>query len=337
MDPLAARAARVIGNSCLRASVAGNVIYPQATFPFEGKTDLIASGRWLSYGGVEHSTFLVYNLRSCSHPFPFRSLQYTSKSSQTPSSRFPPGGISHTGSKTIKHQSSERATSPLVEKDSSNNLARKVRQIKDAPRFPDLEKKYVWRAQALHDGDISPTVSGNASTAVDESAVGESGSDRRVRPVDLAMVTRSDSVNSYPVPSFLESTVEQLKLLENVAVELLTHSQHDGWTVPLSVLADEDGEIVANLLNVTGDEASQMRRAAVFAFKYENEHVCAVVIEASPPHTKIYATTGHSADEVWDTLKCATVDFVSGTHDPELAEDLSAAIRWIFGVDELDH
>lgn len=45
-DEAAWRAAMLIPGSCLRASVAGREIYPQAAFPFEGVTDLIATGKW---------------------------------------------------------------------------------------------------------------------------------------------------------------------------------------------------------------------------------------------------------------------------------------------------
>lgn len=45
MDPIAWRAAAQIGASALKASVMGQSIYPQAFFPFEGKTTLIAAGK----------------------------------------------------------------------------------------------------------------------------------------------------------------------------------------------------------------------------------------------------------------------------------------------------
>jgi hypothetical protein len=135
MDPIAARAARIVGNSCLRASTAGKPIYPQARFPFEGKTNLIASGRWLSHGGVPKSTFLVYNLRSCSHPFPFRSLQYTTKGTQprpklqslvTPSPVEP---------RIQKSPAPEVNNPALVENDPSSKLAGKRRP----PSFSSTE------------------------------------------------------------------------------------------------------------------------------------------------------------------------------------------------------
>jgi hypothetical protein len=76
LDPVAWRAALHVGTSALKASVSGQTVYPQGFFPFEGRTTLVASGKWLSFGDRSNATFIVYQLRSCSHPFPFRSLRY---------------------------------------------------------------------------------------------------------------------------------------------------------------------------------------------------------------------------------------------------------------------
>jgi hypothetical protein len=81
MDPHAWRTAVHVGTSLLKGSVSGQGAYPQAYFPFEGQTDLIASGKWLSFQDDPRATFIVYSLRSCSHPFPFRSLRYDVKDS----------------------------------------------------------------------------------------------------------------------------------------------------------------------------------------------------------------------------------------------------------------
>lgn len=76
LDTIAWRAALHVGTSALKASVAGQTVYPQGFFPFEGAKTLVAAGKWLSLGDQVQATFLVYSLRSCSHPFPFRSLRY---------------------------------------------------------------------------------------------------------------------------------------------------------------------------------------------------------------------------------------------------------------------
>ena len=230
LDPIAARAARIVGNSCLRASTAGLPIYPQARFPFEGKTNLIASGRWLSHGGVPKSTFLVYNLRSCSHPFPFRSLQYTTKGTQ-PRPKLQKQTRSPTEDPKFQRlPAPESKDSALVEKDASSKLAGKTKQIREVARFPDLERKSIWRSMRLTaEESAAEHVSPGAST-IDSVAVGETGSERRVRPVELSIVSGKNSSKPESIPLFLRDTVQGLQQLKGLTVELLTNSQDDGWT-----------------------------------------------------------------------------------------------------------
>ncbi len=330
MDPVAARAARIVGNSCLRASTAGLPIFPQARFPFEGKTNLIASGRWLSHGGVPQSTFLVYNLRSCSHPFPFRSLQYTTKGMPPRPKLQSPATSSPASPRTLNLPAPEVKNPALVEKDPSSKLPSKTRQIREAARFPDLEKKSIWRSVRLISEEATGRLVGSGAPPIESTAVGEPGSDRRVRPIDLAIAAEKASGKPASIPLFLRVTVEDLKHLKGLTVELLTQSQEDGWTVPISVLANDDGEVAPELMLDCPDHGLRMRRATVFAFKRESEHICAVVIESEPPHTKIFTTTGHNQDEVWVTLRCAAVDFSKGARSDTLDSPLSELIEWVF-------
>lgn len=71
-------AAELIGHSCIAASANKELVYPKAVFPFEDTTDLRVSGKWLPFGGNERGVFLVFKILSCSHPFPFDTLRYTS-------------------------------------------------------------------------------------------------------------------------------------------------------------------------------------------------------------------------------------------------------------------
>ena len=177
-DPVAAHAARIIGASCLRASTSGQLIYPQAIFPFEGTTDLIASGKWLSHGDVPRSTFLVYSLRSCSHPFPFRSLQYNT-AGRTSGPNSPSAGASTRDSTTANRRAAPNSKDQsLVERDASNHLSRKTNYFKEAPRFPDLDKKPIWRNKLLFTEATDESVWGSTGRSVDSAAVGDAGSDR---------------------------------------------------------------------------------------------------------------------------------------------------------------
>lgn len=321
LEPSAWRAAAHIGASILRASVANQPIYAQALFPFEGKTTLAASGKWLSFAGQPRATFLVYNLRSCSHPFPFNSLRYEVKGDRpkSPSPETRPS-CSNVGEKWASPKGAEDQS--IVEHDPSSNLAPRTRSFQIEPRFPDLAPKSIWKNRALSQENRAPRWKSNA-TPSESAAVGEPGSVRRTRPLDLAFLATDEFRRSQSIPEFLRGTVLQLRLLQGVSVELLTESDHDGWSVPVSILTDEDGEIASQLFVSAHDGCSRLRRASVFAFKRGERHVCAVVIESDPAHIKCYPSTGLDPHEIWQMLRCAVADFLKSPNNER--EDISFA------------
>ena len=329
LEPAAWRAAAHVGASILKASVANQAIYPQALFPFEGKTTLVASGKWLSFADQPRATFLVYNLRSCAHPFPFRSLCYAAKGGR-PKPPHPERGdanANHTwaSAKDAKDQ-------PIVEHDPSNNLEPRTRSFQVEPRFPDLTPKSIWKSRNISLEDRAARKKSKAAP-VESAAMGEPGSERRTRPLDIALLTSPDFWESELIPEFLRDTVFQLRFLQGMTVVLLTESIHDGWTVPISILIDEDGEIDNSLFIVEPDGRSRLRRASVFAFERGKEHARAVVIESKPVHRKLYLTTGQDSAEVWKTLRCAAVDYLKGSDRQQEDTDFSDLIHWIFGID----
>ena len=322
MDPIAWRAALHIGTSALQASLAKQSVYPQAFFPFEGKTTLIASGKWLSFGEQPQSTFIVYNLRSCSRPFPFRSLRYESKGNRPVHSQS--GQVGSSQSSMHPRQSARDAqTQHLVEQDASNTLASKTKHIHSEPRFPDLQKKPIWKSKPLTAENQTSLATAAASIA--QTSVGESGSERRIRPVDLSVRSQSDRS---PAPEFLQDAVEQLMQLQGIHVELLTESEEDEWTIPITMLSNEDGEVDLNLCIEETENYLRLRRTAVFSLTRENEYVSVVFIEASPVHIKLYPTTGNDPAEIWHTLKCAAGDFICGRKSENT--NITELINWVF-------
>ena len=306
MDPIAWRSAAQIGTSALKASVAGQLIYPQAFFPFEGKTTLIAAGKWLSFAGQEKATFLVYNLRSCSYPFPFRSLRYEVKNSRA-RPLMPDSATNDHLSNSKSAGAKDALNQSLIDKDPSNNLASKVRAIRFEPRFPDLTGKPIWKSTNL----TGPTNAAAANSAsVELAAVGNPGSERRVRPVDLAVIMSSASWEPNSMPKFLQSTVEEIRLLKGFNIALLTESADDGWTVPVTVQADADGEIDPRLFMEEAKGMSRLRRASVFALSRGGRHIFATAIEAAPVHVMLHATTGQDFEEIWHALQNASFDFL---------------------------
>jgi hypothetical protein len=134
---------------------------------------------------------------------------------------------------------------------------------------------------------------------VEDAAVGEPGSEHRTRQLDLALLATPELGASQQIPEFLRETVFQLQFLKGIAVTLLTESCLDGWTVPISILSDEDGEIDSQLFVMEPDGSSRLRRASVFEFKRGEEHICSVVIESEPVHRQLYPTTDQDSAEVW--------------------------------------
>jgi hypothetical protein len=331
LDPVAWRAALQIGSSILKSSVAGQRVYPQTFFPFVGKTTLVASGKWLPVGDRPDATFIVYNLRSCSHAFPFRALRYDTKGDHRNTRQ---GGQSRTGQEDVRQRRAAKDLSrqKLVERDASNNLESRVKPYRLEPRFPDLLKKTVFKRQsALPERDAQP-VHLVGGSAVAEAAVGEPGSEQRIRPVDLAAITTPEAVKHLPAPAFLAAAVDELMQLQGIDVELLTRSGEDGWTVPIAIFANEDGEIDAGLFVEDGSAETHLRRIAVFALRRDAEHVSAVFIEAAPVHVKLYATTGKGPDEMWRTIGNAAADFIHRRES--LGAVFAKEIRWIFDITE---
>ncbi|AMP07514.1 hypothetical protein [Collimonas pratensis] len=304
LDPIAWRAAMHIGTSALKASVARQTIYPQGFFPFEGTTTLAAAGKWLSLGDRAEATFLVYSLRSCSHPFPFRSLRYkvqnvfSRANSKSPRQSLIQGSVSDAPQQVI------------VERDASNSLAPKTIQVRLEPRFPDLQKKPVWKDKVLATTDGVGRTGGRVGQAVESAAVGEPGSEQRIRPVNLDVLLNTDPAKRDSIPQFLCDAVEALSVLDGLDIDLLTDSDEDGWTVPITALSDEDGEIDLRLSVSSDGGVPRLRRASAFGVRRGQVHVSVVFIESSPLYIKVYATNGKNLDEVWETLHKAGVHYL---------------------------
>jgi hypothetical protein len=322
LDSDAWRAAVNVGTSLLKASVLRQEIYPQAHFPFEGVTTLAASGKWLSFSGQPRATFLVYSLRSCSHPFPFRSLRYNVTTRRIAQTRSAQNGTPVPRIVKSPRRSSDQQ---LVEEDASEKFTRQVHPIWAVRRFTDLTTKTIWKNRVL---SVPSTGAAIVTTTANDtnSAVGDTGSNRRVRSVDLQIKTEKES--EFPVPDFLKEIVDELKVLKESRVELLTESDEDGWTIPIAVLANEDGEIDVDLFIATSENQLRERRVAIFSVEWEMERVRIVAIESSPVHMKLYLPSDNDEKNLLDTTHCAAADFIS-TREPK-TENVAGLIRRVF-------
>ena len=159
---------------------------------------------------------------------------------------------------------------------------------------------------------------------------------QRTRALDLALLATPEFWKSQLVPEFLRDTVFQLRFLQRVSVELLTESVYDGWTVPVSILTDDDGEIASQLFVWAPDGSSRLRRASVFAFARGKQHVCAVVIEATPVYRKLYPMTYQQPPNIWQALRYTAADFLRSPFGEQESFGFVDQVHWSFDL-QLPH
>lgn len=257
LDTRARHAAAGIGASLLRPVPEGVYdLYPQCFFPFEGATALEASGKWLSLGEQPHATFMVYRLRSCSHPFPFRALKFRNAGTKRRRS-VPQSGNSNDPSEPRRRYGAPDAQgATLRERDASSALAPRPRRLVRELKFPDLVDKPIWSEAAIN-RKAPAAVGAPKTTAVDDVAVGAPGSSARVRPITLVEAMGQPS----GPPNFIKPAIERLARLKRLKAIVLTASLEDGWSVPIPYEVDAEGEISPRAFTVDG---GRLRRVAAF-------------------------------------------------------------------------
>ncbi|MES3009766.1 MAG: hypothetical protein V4738_03220 [Pseudomonadota bacterium] len=273
-------AAAMVGHSILKCAASGTPMYPQTVFPFEGKTTLSASGKWLSFGGKPNQTFIVFSLRSCSAEFPFKSLRYELKGGPRKRLKSPGQDPSVASSQTRKVVKGAKTGSDLVEQDASSHLAPKLRSY-PSDKFPDLREKFIKQAESKSAEADATTLGGSAAT-IQSVSVGEGASNKRVRPIDLVEALRTASERNQPIPEFLREPLDYLSKQSEVGHALLTDAGPDGWTVPMPWLADADGEINPDSHQQLPDGSYNPRRLCVLRIEHGSRSFHLALIEDSP-------------------------------------------------------
>ncbi|MFZ6820555.1 hypothetical protein [Undibacterium sp. Ji22W] len=299
-------AAVQISTSILAASLNRQEIHPQGLFPFEGFTVLVAAGKWLSFEDNPRATFIVFNLRTCSHPFPFRSLRYEAKKKSDEANNSTPTSAS--SNTQIRRAAKDSINQNLVERDASNSLASKSKPIRLAPRFPDLTKKSIWKNKVLLDSEDLKCGYVTTASSVQNTSVGEPGSEQRIRSIDLTVLLNKDLSKHQPVPDFLKNVVSELMQLTDLTVELLTGSEEDGWTVPISIFSDEEGEIDLKLFIEDDSRGLRPRRVAIFSIKDSTKHFSAAIIEFTPTYVRVYDDHCMHIDHI---LSIVSADYIN--------------------------
>lgn len=297
------RAAVLVGTSILKASTTQQPIYPQAIFPFEGKTSLTIAGKWLSFEGQKNATFLAYSLQSCDYPLPFDSLRYEVSDSRPKAPRQQgnsPHDDTSSGNESDKRFMAESTgDNNLKERDPSSQLAPRTQTYREPPKFTDMIPKQVWRTRSLQPKELMEFMrSKRKSTHF--GALGEAGSTDNVRQIELAQLSQYETDDIGFSSQFLKDLVLELQTLEGAEVTLLTANEQNGWSVPVTILSNDDGEIFPQLFIDGMDGHQRLRRAIVFglrqAFTLERKSslllTCLVLVEPGDAFARIYPATG---------------------------------------------
>lgn len=261
-DRLAWRSAAGIHISCQKAVASGQVAYPYTGFPFEGETNLTVTGVWLPFGDEPRATFLAYQLRSCSHAFPFRSLSYETSRRNSQGARSPESSRDATGA---RHVSQISPRTKAVDDDPSTRKAQHSGGFTTKKRFPDLLRKPVWKEkiESLANADVF-LIRSNGS--IEQVAFGEPDGSSDAAGIDLATQPEADPPmhKKPPLPHFVRKALAQIRR------EIAASGKNDrtirvmdpkGRAVPvfsLPVVVDEDGELLPELL--FSDEAGRVRQ-----------------------------------------------------------------------------
>lgn len=185
LDANAWRAVRIVGESCMAARSMKEKAYPKAVFPFTGETELMVSGIWLD---ENRETFLVFRILSCSHRFPFVSLQYTMARKPIALSQGNNDGEYKDGGAKIGRGGAKEKGMPLDDREPSKNLGSKRVPVKREVRFPDLETKPILRIDPIK--PVTIFCSGT-STGIESWSTGEDGTEAGIRPIELVDADRA--------------------------------------------------------------------------------------------------------------------------------------------------
>lgn len=269
LDNNAWRAARLIFDTCMAASTAREPIYPFTGFPFVGETDLVCTGKWISNGTTPDATFVVYQLRSCSHPFPFKSLSYEMSDTKKVAAKKnqPASQAPKSNKKNVTLKSANIKTQSVVDTDPGKSKSGKEHWIADTPRFIDLTKKRVWRER--YDTQDPPATILVKGGATDERVgVGQSNnSNGKTRSIDVGIgdnrseLSEIDSKQHKFVLDGVKLAIKRLKLNSNkVSTKLITPPSYTHPVISLPYLVDEYGEINPISICDDGHGGERMRR-----------------------------------------------------------------------------
>ncbi|MFC3175895.1 hypothetical protein [Undibacterium amnicola] len=254
---VARSAAELIGNSCITATARNEPAFPKALFPFEGETDLVVSGKWLPFNGNSKGVFLVFSLISCSHPFPFKEIKYTStKKSTSKSGEAPKTDLKAKQEKSgLLFSKARQANNTVIDEEpDKKRVAERINTQHSSAQFPDLIRKSITKIENEHIPTLMLRKEG--ISVVDGLSVGDEGNLSTIHPIEFSDYDDED----FQIP---KSTNKKLSLTSLVFFELLKRIRQDYQHMPINLvrldsrqrfnylstmprIVNEDGELLSS-------------------------------------------------------------------------------------------
>jgi len=240
-DPYAQHAAKLISSSLLASGHNGSLAYPKCHLPFKGKTTLKVRGVWLD--GITPARFLVFQIVSCTYPFPFFNLKYTMLKQQMAGKGLHASGAGNSASQAIGRGSKQG--DHLVNEPPDARKEAKAKYIRSQSRFPDLDIKSVARVDPVSSARIFVTETG----VVPDVAVGEGEGHTGIGAVDLVLAEEAPEPSGHPMASttfaaYIKELVASLRAEGKTVwfVPLDARQRYPQFSVMPKIVL-EDGEI----------------------------------------------------------------------------------------------
>lgn len=257
-DPRALAFAKLVGSSLQAAAAIGDCgkLYPKATLPFSGRTDMKVVGITIQAEAIT-PRFLVQRIVSCSAAFPFRALQYVASGQNKQRVKQVHGTHSidcgETPTQVVRRS---KTLGILANTEPQKNKTTQHLAFEDGSRFPDLSRKSVSRV----DGETARQVQ---ITHLPPVAFGSTGDGRSKSNGQRCEPTLSDDQRKL-LWKFKAPTVEwapYFRLLvwlsnqttvEHLCFVPIDSRQAQPHYCALPELIDEDGVLIDETLLVEG-------------------------------------------------------------------------------------
>ncbi len=219
-SPLALARARSIHDSLVVKKANGEPLIPDILPPFEGTTNLIANGKWFESG--DRGRFLVFWIKSCSHPFPAthlihsRDLDGRSDGVEDPARS--EVGISRPARNASAADKAKKVDRLRGDTEPRRDLAR-LESLLHEVRFTDLAKKTRNKIEGRECHFRAAEQSKLQAVATDGWSSGDGISESSARPITLNVCVddanggQQERARALPYPRSIEAIVESVKHL----------------------------------------------------------------------------------------------------------------------------